>query len=81
MSEILLPATHMSEQLLKLRLPLGQVYVDTVTCDFNAGPEPPGVRTDILPLYYSRAYPEHYYVHKINVDVEPLIDFDFSSLP
>lgn len=75
MSEILLSPTHMSEQLLELRLPLGQVYVDKVTCGFNVDPEPAGVRTVILPLYYSMAYPAHYYVHSINVDVQPRIDY------
>lgn len=75
MSELLLPTTHMSETLLELRLPLGQVYVDKVTCGFNADPEPAGVRTVILPLYYSMAYPTHYYVHKLNIDVQPRIDY------
>ena len=75
MTEIVLPPTHMAEKIISMRLPLGQVYVDEVTCGFNADPEPAGVRTVILPLYYSMAYPAHYYVHPINVDVQPLIDY------
>lgn len=78
MSELLLPPTHMAEKIMSMRLPLGQVYVDKVTCGFNTDPEPAGVRTVILPLYYSMAYPAHYYVHKINVDVQTRIDFSLA---
>ena len=78
MSEIHLPPTHMAEKMVTMRLPLGQVYVASVKTAWNVDPEPAGVRTVILPLYYANAYPSHYYAHKLVVDVETIIDFDLT---